>query len=247
MAKKLYKDKEWLRYHYVDLEMSQAQIAKLAGCGVMTISKYMKRYHIPARDMSTATKMAWPSKRRAAQAERARAARKLDWQDPEYRKRMAEVMRASWSPEKRKTRKTTLGYGKGRVNIACMQCGYEYSISRATLEHGGNKGRFCSPECVHEWTRENVGDPSEYPREWNDAFKEQVRDMDGGVCVMCGKTRNDDGSLLSVHHIDHNKQNTTLENCITLCRNCHRSAHTRDKKKKRKWIRTLRKLAGLDT
>ena len=37
----------------------------------------------------------------------------------------------------------------------------------------------------------------------------------GNVCFECGKTPEENGENLSVHHIDYNKKST---NCIPLCR-----------------------------
>jgi len=54
-----------------------------------------------------------------------------------------------------------------------------------------------------------------YPEEFNEEFKESIRDRDGHKCVICWQSGKD------VHHIDYIKENTTQQNCITLCRNCH--------------------------
>lgn len=41
------------------------------------------------------------------------------------------------------------------------------------------------------------------------------------VCQFCG---NDDINILELHHIDGNRDNTTIENLIPLCPNCHAKA-----------------------
>jgi len=41
-------------------------------------------------------------------------------------------------------------------------------------------------------------------------------------CVRCGRN---DKRILSVHHIDHNRQNNNLRNLVWMCRNCHHLVH----------------------
>jgi hypothetical protein len=55
-----------------------------------------------------------------------------------------------------------------------------------------------------------------YSPEFNKLFKEAIRIRDNDSCVICGSDKS-----ICIHHIDYNKLNTTKENCISLCRNCH--------------------------
>jgi hypothetical protein len=59
----------------------------------------------------------------------------------------------------------------------------------------------------------------EYGREFNIQFKTQIRERDEFTCMICGKKEKT--KKLSIHHIDHNRKNTTKENCISLCEVCH--------------------------
>jgi hypothetical protein len=54
-----------------------------------------------------------------------------------------------------------------------------------------------------------------YSVNFNKMFKELIIIRDN-KCVICYKD-----NQLDIHHIDYDKLNTTKENCITLCRNCH--------------------------
>jgi len=54
-----------------------------------------------------------------------------------------------------------------------------------------------------------------YGPEFNEEFKVIVREYDNGTCAICGDIGVD------VHHIDYNKKNNTLGNCILLCKSCH--------------------------
>jgi len=61
-----------------------------------------------------------------------------------------------------------------------------------------------------------------YPVEFNTIFKERIRDRDGRRCKACGKTEEENGQRLDVHHIDHDKNNLSDENLFSLCIPCHR-------------------------
>jgi hypothetical protein len=49
-----YKDEEWLREKYHRERLSAVDMAELAGCTDETILRYMRKFDIPRRDMSTA-------------------------------------------------------------------------------------------------------------------------------------------------------------------------------------------------
>ena len=86
--------------------------------------------------------------------------------------------------------------------------------------------KYCSDECQgigmsgENSSRWNGG-PKIYSIEWNNKFKKMIRDRDNNKCMRCGRAREEFNRALDVHHIDANPQNTTKENCITLCIPCH--------------------------
>ena len=55
--------------------------------------------------------------------------------------------------------------------------------------------------------------------------KEKIRDRDGRVCQLCGKSESEALKYykddLNVHHIDYDKTNNVSSNGISLCRGCH--------------------------
>lgn len=59
------------------------------------------------------------------------------------------------------------------------------------------------------------------------AIAEKVRARDNRVCQLCGKTEDDNGRRLDVHHIipyhdiNNNKKANRLSNLTSLCRSCH--------------------------
>ena len=60
-----------------------------------------------------------------------------------------------------------------------------------------------------------------YGIEFTKQLKEQIRKRDNYICHVCGKKQEELKELLSVHHIDYNKQNNLSLNLISLCRKCH--------------------------
>src|ERR1035438_114359 len=55
-------------------------------------------------------------------------------------------------------------------------------------------------------------------------LKENIRDRDGRQCMICRKP---EGRIkLCVHHISHNKEDSTESNLISLCRGCHATIHS---------------------
>ncbi|MAH50590.1 hypothetical protein CMI37_32520 [Candidatus Pacearchaeota archaeon] len=69
-------------------------------------------------------------------------------------------------------------------------------------------------------------------------FKQEILRRDNYKCQHCEFNRNEDYYLtkqLEVHHIIYVTQNRSLqfdkENCITLCEDCHKIVHSKDKHK----------------
>jgi hypothetical protein len=61
----------------------------------------------------------------------------------------------------------------------------------------------------------------DYGLEFIESLKRQIRMRDGYRCSMCHISEDDAGSALSVHHIDYDKKNNSIENLISLCVSCH--------------------------
>lgn len=58
-----------------------------------------------------------------------------------------------------------------------------------------------------------------YGIEFDNSLREQIRKRDDYLCQICGCRQN--GELLSIHHIDYDKQNNYPDNLVSLCRGCH--------------------------
>ncbi len=60
-----------------------------------------------------------------------------------------------------------------------------------------------------------------YTIEFNKKFKELIRERDNNCCLICNKHQSELKRRLCVHHIDYDKKNTLLQNCLSLCLGCH--------------------------
>lgn len=69
----------------------------------------------------------------------------------------------------------------------------------------------------------------EYPREFNEFIKKQIRKRDGNMCQVCFTPQNKLNHKLNIHHINYDKKNCDYNNLISLCRNCHaKTNHSRE-------------------
>lgn len=64
-----------------------------------------------------------------------------------------------------------------------------------------------------------------YTPDFNNIFKEKIRERDNYACQVCNIYEEDAKKLhkmgLIVHHIDYNKLNSFPQNCVSLCVKCH--------------------------
>ncbi len=64
-----------------------------------------------------------------------------------------------------------------------------------------------------------------YTLDFNNAFKESIRERDG-CCMVCLRTEEELNKKLFIHHIDYNKLNSFPQNCISVCNSCHSKTNT---------------------
>jgi len=124
------------------------------------------------------------------------------------------------------------GYIDGRTNTKhyCIDCGNEVKNIYAIrcLEC---LGKFNIGEHNPNWKKGVSFEPYSY--EFNQELKEQIRERDSWKCKNCGMTEEEHliviGRVLTIHHIDYNKQNCQKNNLITLCLWCNsRANHNKD-------------------
>lgn len=102
----------------------------------------------------------------------------------------------------------------GKIKCTCLVCGKEFHVDPYKIKQG--YGIFCSHKChgVYESeTSKGENNPNwqggisfgKYCPKFNDEFKEYIRDKFGRVCFQCGKTEEENGRRLSVHHVNYDK------------------------------------------
>ena len=70
-----------------------------------------------------------------------------------------------------------------------------------------------------------------YCKLFNNSFKKSVRDNYHNTCFLCGKTKEEEGQNLSVHHVNYNKDCLCGSTCefVPLCASCHsKTNHNRE-------------------
>jgi len=62
-----------------------------------------------------------------------------------------------------------------------------------------------------------------YCKLFNKSFKNSVRDSYHNTCYLCGKTKEEEGKNLAVHHVNYNKDCLCGSTCefVPLCASCH--------------------------
>jgi 5-methylcytosine-specific restriction endonuclease McrA len=122
---------------------------------------------------------------------------------------------------------TCMGVAKERKEErVCATCGDTFTVKKSLVDI------CCSWECRVERLRgENHaswrgGKLPNYAGDWQ-RQKRRARERDGNVCQRCGKTAQENGENMSVHHIrpyrsfDDPVEANRLDNLESLCRNCH--------------------------
>lgn len=119
--------------------------------------------------------------------------------------------------------------GKVKTKCCSPECDNDIFVFPYKLKTYANN--FCGIKCRNVWQKyfmTGEGSPSwnggssleEYPKEFSKELKEIIRERDEFICQECG-CKEDSNENLSIHHIDHDKQNCSFYNLISLCRTCH--------------------------
>ena len=107
---------------------------------------------------------------------------------------------------------------------------FSEEIKKNMAKSNGMRGKIHSDETktkLRKYVREKAsqwqgGKSFEpYGLAFNKKFKNKIRKRDDFKCVLCDKTEKENKQRLHVHHIDYNKKNNDMSNCISLCSVCH--------------------------
>lgn len=202
VANNTYKNKEWLVGQYIVKEKSANNISKECGVCIGTILRHIDKYDIPRHQRKYREDLSGQ-----------RFGRLL-------------VLRMK---EKRSD------YGAIMYLCEC-ECGNLTSVLAGNLKSGHSRSCGClsrdmkaarhgtnSPVWNPDLTDEERGGRRDYKeyKEWRSA----VYERDNCMCQKCGEI----GGQLNAHHIESYSMNKdlriTLENGITLCKDCHDNFH----------------------
>jgi len=104
--------------------------------------------------------------------------------------------------------------------IHCVICGKKLS---------GRRRKYCTDECYEQWYVKNI------KKDFN-LLRRMVKKRDDYKCKECGVSDYDINTELEVHHIIPIKdggEEFNINNCITLCKKCHKKKHQKVKQVKK--------------
>lgn len=138
-----------------------------------------------------------------------------------------------------------------REERTCEECGRVFQRMLSDLRFRGY-GRFCSARCRSTWTSKQPDAPQPpilraaqngnwkggYKKYYGPSWKAQrraARERDNNTCQHCGKTKEDIGRELDVHHIRpfrefglaRHEEANHLDNLVSLCDRCHKAVEPR--------------------
>ena len=127
----------------------------------------------------------------------------------------------------------------GVLLVKCKYCNKWFSPTNPEVDHYIHRGTslYCSNGCKKSCPTYGVvkyerGFRQNTSREVQPELRKLVLERDNWTCQKCGANKDDDITVtLHCHHIDPVKNNpiesADMDNCITLCKACHKEAHSR--------------------
>lgn len=227
---KLYQDKDWLYKKYIIEKLNPYQIAKLYNVDHKTIRIWLKKFNIPIRSISEATK--------------------ISMNNPNIKKKISIASKKMWNKSgfKEKHHKAMLGlipWNKGLKGE-----GYKvfYVNGFRGIDKGNipwNKGKKfpqVSGKNNHNW-KGGISPLIYKIRSYKkyDKWRKEVYERDNYTCQICGDNK---GHNLQAHHIksfakiiqgnnikDFNhslecRELWDINNGITICKRCHNLIHS---------------------
>ncbi len=226
--------KNFLIKEYKQKKKSSLRIAKVLKCSHATVCNKLKKYNIPRRTPNELQK----GKNRYNLSK--------DFLVKEYinNKKTAEqiakqvgcsqltVLRhlRNYNIKVRNNSESQIKHGKTIKKYYCIDCGIEiwYTAKRckSCAQIGDLNNMFrvqLFGELNGNWNNGSSFEP--YPQEFTSLLKLKIRTRDDFTCQKCNITEEEHiivyGKVLTVHHIDYNKENCKEENLITVCNECN--------------------------
>lgn len=135
-------------------------------------------------------------------------------------RRNAESIKATWTSEKRKewgrrfSGENNGMFGKKRPDVS--EYNRQHKVEEMKREKNPN------------W-QGGIGNLP-YPFEFNEEFKELIRERYNHICVTCKRGQEQLRRRLNVHHIDYDKDNLDPDNFVPLCDSCHCATFSKENK-----------------
>ena len=131
---------------------------------------------------------------------------------------------------------------EGYLLVRCKYCNKWFhpinsNIRNYIKSNDGGRNLYCSDGCkkscpTYHMIKYEKGFRQNTSREVQPELRKLVLERDNWTCQKCGKSKDEDINIvLHCHHIDPVKNNpiesADMDNCITLCKECHKEAHKR--------------------
>jgi len=159
------------------------------------------------------------------------------WKNPEYREHMSAISKKRWSDPKLRL-KSSESHKKMWNNPEYRSKRWwerkelreKHSVIAKELHNNSSyrekhliavRRRFVDSQW---YGSVKYYDGPQYCEKWTYELRERVRAYFGYTCVECGKTQEQNGKKLSVHHVWYNKQtccDSSPRSLVPLCKSCH--------------------------
>jgi len=145
----------------------------------------------------------------------------------EHNKRISELLKGNKNPffgknhseeTKRKLSESKKGKNNPHYGKPGTMKGKHHSGKTKRKLSESHKGLFIG-EKNPRWLGGISFEP--YTLDFNESFKEKIKERDNYCCVICNKPEEELKRKLAIHHIDYNKFNSFPQNCVSLCSSCH--------------------------
>lgn len=108
--------------------------------------------------------------------------------------------------------------------MRAVQKGRTFSDASRRRMSEAQRRRFADPTNHYNWQGGKSHRP--YDNRFTKGFRRRIRARQRFICADIDATCKRAGTKLHVHHIDGDKKNSTMSNCIALCASHHARAHT---------------------
>lgn len=108
--------------------------------------------------------------------------------------------------------------------VTCSICKKKAYKTQKALRCSKSGKYFCGKSCQTKW-RNGYYIREKHPNWVNGESSYRLQLIKSKSLRKCGLCATKDVRVLSVHHIDQNRKNNTLQNLAWLCNNCHFLVH----------------------